>query len=69
MLADPEAAARQAVSIAVDGVVAAVDGVDGRPVTVAATTLCLHGDTPGAAIIARVVRRALEVAGLVVAAP
>ena len=66
VLSDPEAAARQAVSIAVDGVAVAVDG---RPVTVTAATLCLHGDTPGAPAVARTVRRALEAAGLVVAAP
>lgn len=66
VLHDPEVAARQAVSIAVDGVAATVDG---RPVAVTAATLCLHGDTPGAPAVARAVRRALETAGVLVAAP
>ena len=63
---DPEVAARQAVSIAVDGAVAVAGG---RRLPLVATTICLHGDTPGAPVIARSVRRALEAAGLVVAAP
>ena len=56
---DPAAAAAQAVSIARDGRVTAHDG---SIVEVRADTLCLHGDTPGAAI-ARAVRIGLETAG------
>lgn len=62
--ADPVAAARQAVGIATSGVVKAVDGSEVR---VAAQTLCIHGDTPHAAEIARVVRSGLEGAGVRVA--
>jgi UPF0271 protein len=35
-------------------------------VRVAADTLCIHGDTPGAADYARQVRRALQTAGVTV---
>lgn len=65
VLHDPAAAAAQAVSIVRDG--HALD-LDGRPVRVRADTLCIHGDTPGAAETARAVRRALEAAGVTVGA-
>jgi 5-oxoprolinase (ATP-hydrolysing) subunit A len=42
---------------------------DGTLLPAGAETLCLHGDTPGAPEIAREVRRALEAAGVRVAAP
>ena len=61
LLTDPAAAAAQAVSIVRDGRVIAADG---SPVAVRVETLCLHGDTPGAAAIARAVRTALESAGV-----
>lgn len=64
MLVTPEAAAEQAVSIVTRGTVMSHDG---EVVRVAADTLCIHGDTPGAADIARHVRRALEAAGVTVA--
>jgi UPF0271 protein len=35
---------------------------------VVAQTICLHGDTPGAAEIARAVRERLEAAGVAIAA-
>ena len=65
VISDPVAAARQAVDIAVRGRVRV--GGD-REIDVHADTLCIHGDTPGAAEIARVVRTALESAGVRVAA-
>jgi len=55
-----EAAARQAVSIVRDH---RVQASSGEQVPVAAQTVCLHSDTPGAADFAREVRRALEAAG------
>jgi UPF0271 protein len=61
ILDDPEAAAAQAVGIAVDHRVRAIDGT---LVEVHADTLCIHGDTPGAADVARAVRAALERAGV-----
>jgi UPF0271 protein len=65
LLPTAEAAAEQAVAIARDGVVRAHDG---RIVEVRADTICIHGDTPGAAAYARAVRSALEAAGVTVAA-
>lgn len=62
----PDAAAVQAVAIARDARVIASDGSHLR---VAAQTLCIHGDTPGAAAIARAVRDALRDAGIAVLAP
>jgi len=62
---DPEAVVRRAVGMARDGEVVAVDG--GR-IAVRARSLCLHGDTPGAARLAARVRAALEAAGLPVEA-
>ena len=52
---------RQAVSIARDG---RVQSLDGGTVAVRADTLCIHGDTPGAAAAARAVREALENEGV-----
>jgi UPF0271 protein len=52
---------RQAVSLARDGIVQCPDG---STVPVRADTLCIHGDTPGAAAAARAVRDALEHEGI-----
>jgi len=52
---------RQAVSLARDGTVQCPDG---STVRVRADTLCIHGDTPGAAAAARAVRDALEHEGI-----
>jgi len=65
LLTDPGAAAGQAVEIASGSVMA----VDGTRVSLQADTICCHGDTPGAVEIAAAVRRALETAGVTVAAP
>lgn len=65
LLIDPRAAAEQAVSIARDGTATAADGPS---VSVRAETICCHGDTPGAVAIVAEVRRALESAGVTVAA-
>ncbi|MDE3101961.1 MAG: LamB/YcsF family protein, partial [Chloroflexota bacterium] len=59
--ADPAVAARQAVSIARDRRVTASDG---STLVLEVDTLCIHGDTPGAAAIARAVRAALAFAGI-----
>ena len=55
----------QAVSLALDGQVTARNG---DTVTVRADTLCVHGDTPAAASIARAVRDVLENRGVEVRA-
>lgn len=62
---DADEVVRRSVGIAVDRSVIAADG--GR-IAVAARSLCVHGDTPGAAAIARRVRAALEEAGVAVRA-
>lgn len=53
--------AAQAISLARDHMVTSIDG---RPVSLSADTLCVHGDTPGAAEAARAVRHALEQQGI-----
>ncbi len=62
---DPERAAAQAVEIARDGRVTAFDGT---VVPISVATLCIHGDTPGAAIAAARIRAALTAAGVEVRA-
>ena len=64
VLTDARAAAAQALAI-VNGSVTAVDG---SSVSVAAESICCHGDTPGAVAIASAVRQALADAGVTVAA-
>ena len=63
--ADPAVVAAQAVSIARDGRVTAHDG---SVLAVAADTICIHGDSPGAVKFARAVREALAAAGVTVVA-
>ena len=65
LITDAAAAAAQALAIATDG---AVTAVDGSRVPVRAESICCHGDTPGAVEIAAAVRHALEGAGVTVAA-
>lgn len=64
VISDPERAARQALSIAKDGVVFAHDGTG---VPIKAETLCLHGDNPTAVENAWAVRETLSRAGIEVA--
>jgi len=59
-------AVRQAVRMVREGRVTAIDGTE---VHVHAGTICIHGDTPGAAGHARALRSALTEAGVEVAAP
>jgi len=56
LITDEAAVVGQAVSIARDRKVRTVDG---SVITIAAASLCLHGDTPGAVALARAVRAAL----------
>ncbi|MEO7745997.1 MAG: 5-oxoprolinase subunit PxpA [Actinomycetota bacterium] len=42
----------------------AVPDVEGNPIVVAAQSICVHGDTPGAVAVARAVRAALTAAGI-----
>ena len=65
VLSDPAVVAAQAVSLATTGTVTAVDG---STVRVDPATLCVHGDSPGAAALAGAVHSALVRAGVEVAA-
>ena len=57
LITDPETAAKQAYALAHDQAIIALDG---SPLRLAADTLCLHSDTPGAIGIARAVAQALN---------
>jgi 5-oxoprolinase (ATP-hydrolysing) subunit A len=61
VLTDSAAIAARAVGMARDGRVVATDGTT---LTIEAQTICLHGDTPGAAAHAAAVRRALAEASV-----
>lgn len=63
LITDPALAADRALRLVSDGEVEAVDGTTLR---LAAATLCVHGDTPGAAALAQRVRETLESAGVLV---
>ena len=65
VLHDSAEAAEQALRIVHDREVIAAGG---SRVAIDAQTLCLHGDTPGASAIAAAVRKALESAGVGIAA-
>jgi 5-oxoprolinase (ATP-hydrolysing) subunit A len=65
ILGTPAAAARQAVGIVRNGRVTAHDG---SSVAVHAATICIHGDTPGAADYATAIRTSLAKAGVTIAA-
>ncbi|MFE2109877.1 LamB/YcsF family protein [Kitasatospora sp. NPDC059463] len=58
---DPEKVITRAVGIARDG---SVEAVGGEPIAVEARSLCVHGDTPGAAQLAWRIRGALASAGV-----
>lgn len=64
VLTDSRAVAAQALSIVRDGFAIAADA---SRVPLRADTLCLHGDTPGAALNARHVRASLAAAGIRIA--
>lgn len=61
VLSIPDRAAEQAVALACEGRARAVDG---SWVEVPASSICVHGDTPGALDVARAVRDALLAAGV-----
>ncbi len=63
VLTDPGTVADRVVRLARDGV---VEAVGGSLVQVAAESVCLHGDTPGASAMAQAVRSALDGAGIAV---
>ncbi|MFC7885111.1 LamB/YcsF family protein [Streptomyces sp. NPDC057376] len=65
VVTDEDAVVRRALAFAVHG---SVEAVDGTNVEVAPRSLCVHGDTPGAARIAARVREELESAGVAIGA-
>jgi 5-oxoprolinase (ATP-hydrolysing) subunit A len=60
LIDDPKRAAAQAVRMATERKVRAIDGAD---VDLRVQTICCHGDTPGAPQIVQAVRAALEATG------
>jgi 5-oxoprolinase (ATP-hydrolysing) subunit A len=65
LILNPEEAGRQALGMVERGVATASDGSE---VAVAAQTICIHGDTPGATAIAAEVARTLVQAGIRISA-
>ena len=66
LVTDVDEAVRRAVRMVKEGVVADVDGED---IPIRADTVCLHGDGPNAAELARRLRDGLQRAGVEVKAP
>ncbi|MDG7015862.1 MAG: LamB/YcsF family protein [Nitrososphaerota archaeon] len=60
LITDPSKAAERALRL-LDG--SAIKAVDGGTVQITAMSLCVHGDTPGASLIARAVSNRLKAAG------
>jgi UPF0271 protein len=65
LIDDADIVAGRAVAMVCDHHVVALDGTRVR---VSAETICVHGDTQGAAVLARRIRAALEAAGVLVTA-
>ena len=66
MIVDAAASVRQALAMIEEGYVTSLSG---KRVTVAADTLCLHGDQPGAVTFAKALRRTFADKGIALAAP
>jgi UPF0271 protein len=66
MIVDAAKSVQQALAMIEDGTVISVNG---KRVPVAADTLCLHGDQPGAAAFAAALRKAFKERNISVAAP
>jgi UPF0271 protein len=60
LITDPDRVAARVIGLA-KGTVTAITGTEIR---LHADTICLHGDTPGAGMIAKAVREALDAAGV-----
>jgi UPF0271 protein len=66
MIEDPQASVKQVLGMIEGGYVTSLSG---KRVPVAADTLCLHGDQPGAVTFARTLRNVFKERGISVAAP
>jgi 5-oxoprolinase (ATP-hydrolysing) subunit A len=64
LVTDPAEAADRAVRLVCDG---EVETLDGGSLYLEPSTLCVHGDTPGATEVARAVKSALEAKGIALA--
>jgi UPF0271 protein len=60
---DPELVARRAIDMVIEGL---VERVNGQPLSLSVSTLCIHGDAPNAVDVARATRRRLTEAGITV---
>jgi UPF0271 protein len=65
VISDPDVVVARAIRLVKEHAAAAIDGT---PLTLHIDTLCLHGDTPGADVLAARLRAGLEAAGVVVRA-
>ena len=66
MIEEAAASVKQALAMIEDGYVTSLGG---KRVAVAADTMCLHGDQPGAVTFAKTLREAFKESGISVAAP
>ncbi|HUN67689.1 MAG TPA: 5-oxoprolinase subunit PxpA [Burkholderiales bacterium] len=66
MIEDAAASAKQALAMIEEG---QVTSLSGKRVPVAADTMCLHGDQPGAVAFAQTLRKTFSERGITVAAP
>ena len=66
MIEDAASAVKQALAMVEEGYVTSLSG---KRVRVAADTLCLHGDQPGAVAFAKEIRKAFSDRGIELAAP
>ena len=66
MIEDPAASVKQVLGMIEEGYVTSLAG---KRVPVAADTLCIHGDQPGAVVFAQTLRKVFSEKGIVVAAP
>ena len=65
MIHDPSLVVARAVRMVTEGL---VEAVDGTIVQLGADTLCVHGDTPDAALLAGSLRKGLEAANVAIKA-
>jgi UPF0271 protein len=63
---DPDAVAERALRMVTEGRITAIDGTE---IAVAAETICVHGDTPGAVLLIQRIRERLGQAGVAVRPP
>ncbi|MDQ2687633.1 MAG: LamB/YcsF family protein [Armatimonadota bacterium] len=66
LIHDPAEAARRMVRLLTEGVIVTADGTE---IALTADTICLHGDQPGAAARAQVLRQELERHGIAIRPP